>query len=98
VSEREDWTPDGTFLSSDGVSVRAKDEVFVIDPIRVTGQGNGGPFQIVPAGSQATVLFFTTEPPVELELECYVGDGFCFAETTAANVRFAMRIEEKYPR
>jgi len=92
-----DWTQDGTFVASDGKSVRAYDDVFIVEPVAVRGQGRGGPRDVVPSGSQATVLFFTADDPVELDLECYVEDGFCFAQTTAANVRFAMSNEEKYP-
>jgi hypothetical protein len=97
-NERQDWAQEGTFIASDGVAVRAYDDVFLIEPVAVRGQGIGGPWETVPGGSQATVLFFTSNPPVELDLECYVEDGFCFAHTTAANVRFAIRNEEKHPR
>ncbi|HWK41075.1 MAG TPA: hypothetical protein VNR60_04010 [Croceibacterium sp.] len=97
-NERRDWTQEGAFFASDGASVRAYDDVFLIEPVAVRDQGKGGPWETVPSGSQATVLFFTADHPAELDLECYVEDGFCFAQTTAANVRFAIRNEEKYPR
>jgi len=98
AAERQDWTQEGTFVSADGVAVRAHDDVFLLEPVAVRDQGIGGPWDQVPGGSQATVLFFTTDDPIELDLECYIESGFCFAHTTANNVRFAMRNEEKYPR
>lgn len=99
MAERTDWTADedASFLAGDGSVIRRHDDVSLIEAAPVKWQGIGGPWKEAPAGSLATVLFFTTAEPIETHLECYVDDGFCLVETPAKNLRLAMRYEEKWP-
>ena len=90
------WTQEGTFVDSAGNWVRAFDDVVLLSPVPVRAEGRGGSPEVVAVGTQATVLFFTETEPVQLDLECYVGDGFCFANSAAANVRLSIRAEEKH--
>jgi hypothetical protein len=90
------WTQEGTLADSEGNQVRAYDDVVLMSAVPVRDQGNGPQAEVVPAGSQATVLFFTSTEPVQLDLECYVDKGFCFAQSNATNVRLSLRNEDKY--
>lgn len=96
TSGRIDWTQEGAFVDAAGQQVRAYDDVTLLHDVPQTRPGNTS-IASVPAGSRATVLFFTRGKPVLLDLECYPSpESFTFAQALAEQVRFAMRAEDKH--
>ena len=92
---RDDWIQDGTFMAADGELVGAYDDVTLLTTVPVVADGRGGPWHDVPANTTATVLFFTKNEPRQIDLECYIGDGFCFAHAAAKDVKLLLRASEK---
>ena len=96
--ESEEWTQDGAFAGSDGRSVRCYDDVILSRAIPVDG-GVRTDASEVPAGTIATVLFYSTGSVGVAQLECYVGDdAFTFGYEELSRLKLHMTNEEKYPR
>ena len=94
-ASRTDWTQDGEFLDSAGNTVRAYDDVTLSRNVRPSDAGSVTA-DIIPAGTRATVLFFTKYDPVVLQLECFLGEtAFAFAVEHADQVTLGMRAEDK---
>lgn len=92
-----EWRQDGTFLDIDGSSVRAYDDVLLLDEIAIEGDVEGA--FVIPAGTVATVLFFQAEADGVAELECYWPEnGFSFGFACTNRLRLHMANEQKYPR
>ena len=95
-ASRSDWTQDGEFLDGAGNTVRAYDEVTLRQNVRPSEAGNVTA-DIIPAGTRATVLFFSRLDPVVLQLECPLGENaFAFAMENADQVTLATRAEDKH--
>lgn len=92
---RDDWIQGGTFVAAGGELVGAYDDVTLLNSVPVVANGRGGPWEDVPADTTATVLFFTQAEPRQVDLECYIGDGFCFAHAAAQDVRLLRRASDK---
>ena len=93
-SDRRDWEQQGFFADADGALVKCYDHVTLLVDAPVESQGRGGPFDKVPAGTTAVPLFYTVDEPVILELECWIGNGICFAQVPPSQVRLLKTGEE----
>lgn len=95
AAHRKDWRQDGHFADTDGTMVKCYDDVTLLAPAKARSWGNGEPVPEFPAGTRATILFYTLEAPVLVDAECYTKDGFGFAHVQAAEVRLLCTAEAK---
>lgn len=90
-----EWRQDGTFSDIDGASVRAYDDVVLLDDIDI--EDGDGKLHTIPSGTVATVLFFQAELDGLADLECeWPEDGFSFGFAPTNRLRFHMSNEAKY--
>jgi hypothetical protein len=93
---QQEWSQDGTFVDSEGVRVRAYDDVELLEAATSEPDANGSVL-LIPAGATGTVLFYSTGEPCLLQLE-YDMPGMIHGAVEAHKTRLFQRNEEKYSR